>query len=314
MVDLALLRKGLRNPLRAMEYVARGVRTRVDHPRQTFMEGIDLADRVLRGNPGVDVMAADWDTLIVLDACRYDLFEAVNWIDGDLAAVRSKAGFTTDFLERNFGDSDFPDTVYVSANPMLVKIDAQFHDRIRLWEDSWSTEIDVVPPDAVAGRAVEAFERYPDKRLIVHFMQPHHPFIGELGRSLVAETEIEHYENGIVFWNQLRAVDAATRERFWAAYRENLELALPHVERLVDGVDGKTVVTSDHGNEFGRFGVYGHMRGATDGLRRVPWLEIDGSSRREIEPGSATEGPRREVTRDSDVAFNRLRQLGYVDA
>ena len=35
-------------------------------------------------NDGTHIMDEDWDNLIILDACRYDLFEEVNTIDGTL--------------------------------------------------------------------------------------------------------------------------------------------------------------------------------------------------------------------------------------
>ena len=34
------------------------------------------------GNKGVHIMREDWDNLIILDACRYDMFEKVNSIKG----------------------------------------------------------------------------------------------------------------------------------------------------------------------------------------------------------------------------------------
>ncbi len=48
-------------------------------------------------------------------------------------------------------------------------------------------------------------------------------------------------------WARLRQGDVSD-QRVWEAYRENLNLLFTHLRELLDTVDGKTVVTSDHGN------------------------------------------------------------------
>jgi len=40
--------------------------------------------------PGCDVIKEDWDTLIILDGCRFDTFEEMNWIDGTLESRKSR--------------------------------------------------------------------------------------------------------------------------------------------------------------------------------------------------------------------------------
>lgn len=96
----------------------------------------------------------------------------------------------------------------------------------------------------------------------------------------------------------------------WRAYIENLQLTLPHVERLCDELPGKTVVTSDHGNAFGEWGVYGHPHNRyLDCLINVPWLEFDGDDTRK----KVTTGEIDETTTEFDegVVDDRLSALGY---
>jgi hypothetical protein len=94
---------------------------------------------------------------------------------------------------------------------------------------------------------------------------------------------------------------------FKEAYRENLEIALPHVHRAAKQLTGLTVVTSDHGNEFGWAGVYGHPGGFyTPGLVIVPWLELPYEARKTIRAGDATDGPKA----TTDVQ-EKLSYLGY---
>jgi hypothetical protein len=210
------------------------------------------------------------------------------------------------FLRGNFDSGDFGEIVYVSANPNIRFVDAHFHARIRLWEDEWDGELGVVPPSAVTKRAIQAAEQFPNKRLIIHYMQPHFPFIGEYGRSLYEEGIIQHVSDGNEFWKQLKDVG---KEPFREAYEENLRITLPHIKRLIDSISGKSVVTSDHGNEFGRMGVYGHPSNTyTRNLIKVPWLVIGTNKRKHVEGGSATAGP----TGDTPEIRERLEKLGYV--
>jgi len=37
----------------------------------------------------------------------------------------------------------------------------------------------------------------------------------------------------------------------WEAYNENLDIVLTEIEALLDELDGKSVITADHGNLVG---------------------------------------------------------------
>lgn len=261
----------------------------------------------------IDVTQKDWDNLIILDACRYDLFKEVNTLPGELTPVRSLGSKTGEFLKENFSDSRYLDTVYISANPQvqLHDIDRRFYDRLRLWEDEWDDELRTVPPEAIVTRTLQAAEEYPHKRLIVHFVQPHYPFIGETGR------QIEHSEmigNGLIaderttptIWERLETGEVE-RSVAWKAYRENLELTLPQLKKLVDGLKGKTVVTSDHGNAFGEWGIFGHPASRhIKALVEIPWLEIQDTKCKEVR-----EGEIRSTTDEASDLEDRLAHLGY---
>jgi len=57
-------------------------------------------------------------------------------------------------------------------------------------------------------------------------------------------------------------------------YERNLRLVLEEVERLVQHLEGKIVVTSDHGEGLGKE-ASGHALGRDiPVLRTVPWLEV----------------------------------------
>ncbi|WP_147376629.1 hypothetical protein [Halopiger aswanensis] len=260
-------------------------------------------------------MEKDWDNLIILDACRYDLFKQVNTIEGELRSVISSDSSTSGFLQYNFSDNEFPDTVYISANPQVQRheVGEQFHDCIRLWEGSWDNELHTVLPDDVTERALRAHKQYPQKRLIIHYVQPHYPFIGETGQqiehgTLTGDGVIKNEREVESVWDQLEK-GIVEQETVWKAYRENLELVIPEVKKLLNGMNGKSVITSDHGNTFGRFGIYGHPGGTfLKSLVTVPWLEKEKEPRREIETGEIRPN---DNGIESDVS-DRLADLGYV--
>ena len=274
------------------------------------------------------IVAEDWDNLIILDACRYDMFEKANTIPGTLEHRLSKGSNTGEFFEGNFKGSQHFDTVYVTANPVprvdewcRVDVDTVFHDVVDVWKHYWDEEVNTVRPEPVANAIRKASADYPDKRIIGHFIQPHQPFIGKNGRRIeergmtaydklsdkVGDTEKK-------VWGKLRDGELDT-ERVVQAYMENLELVLPHVERLCDELVGKTVVTSDHGNLFGEFAVpfpvrrYGHPRGIhTKKLVKVPWLETGFAKRRQITSQSLD---RDEIRTGEDERLEKLKDLGY---
>ncbi|WP_435068271.1 hypothetical protein [Haloplanus sp. C73] len=273
-------------------------------------------------NPeGVDVFAADWDTLVVLDACRYDMFERRADLPGRLERRRSRGSTTVEFLRANVAGRDLTDTVYVTANPQLHQhresIQPAFHAVVDVWrEDGWDDDHGTVLPETMVEYAERAAEQYPNKRLVVHFMQPHYPFVNADTGFDEGHLDGTGDERENVWHQRLLGTLDIDRDELWRLYDENLDYVLPHVETLVDALDGKTVVTGDHGNMVGEratpipFREWGHPRGIyTDELVDVPWLVVEGESRRSITRGDAE--PAAEM--DSDVVSERLRNLGYAE-
>lgn len=292
-----------------LRQLARGVRD----PSLALSEAVDLYFDRVAAHEGVDFFARDWDTLVVLDACRYDLFaECADFTD--VEAVQSPASQTEEFLEKTVAGRTLDDTVYVSANPQVTRVDASFADVVPLWESAWDEALRTVPPEAVVDAVLDRTEAFADKRLVVHFVQPHIPFIGPTGEELsqpsfqgdVLENRGESVDN---VWMRLRRGEL-DEQRVRAAYRENLELALPEVRRLVESLDGRTVVTSDHGNAFGEWWTYGHPPNRhIDALTRVPWATVESGERRPVTPADRTVSTA-EV--GDDRVSERLEHLGYV--
>jgi hypothetical protein len=267
---------------------------------------------------GLDLFSADWDHLIILDACRYDMFAEQADLPGSLEARVSRGSSTVEFLRANFAGRDFRDTVYVTANPQLYRhndeMGARLHATVEVWqEDGWDEERKTVLPETMADRTLAAAERFPNKRLVSHFIQPHYPFLYDEAVFDDSQAFLRPDESGS--WQQIMTGDlSVSRESIWRAYRATLDRALPAVERLLDELDGRVVVTADHGNMVGERArpvpvvEWGHPAGLyTEQLVRVPWHVREGE-RREIVRGAP---PETEEPAATAAVEERLADLGY---
>lgn len=271
---------------------------------------------------GIDPFEEDWDNLLVLDACRYDMFERRANLPGRLERVESRASTTVEFLRANVDGHDLRDTVYVTANPQLHQhrdsIEARFGAVVDVWRaDGWSDDHGTVLPETVTAAALRASEEYPNKRLVVHYMQPHYPFIGAGARFAGGDFTDPEASDENVWVQLLQGRLAVDREGIWDLYDANLDRALPPVEEAMEGLGGRTVVTADHGNMVGErafpipFREWGHPRGVyTPELVDVPWLVYEDGPRREIR---ASASGARDESADDGVVAERLRDLGYAE-
>lgn len=209
-----------------------------------------------------------WDNLIILDACRYDFYrEKIGNIDYRITLGSN----SRDFIRETFSERDCSDTVYVSGNahtdPKIFKEitgkypDEVFHEIFQVHTNDWK---DGEGPDteAVVRDAGTANKLFPDKKLIVHFMKPHSPFI-------VKDEDLE------ITWEKVRQGEISS-ERAVNAYERNLDYILDGpLKDLLEILDGKTVVTADHGQFLGENNRWAHPGGCNEvPLRRVPWHEI----------------------------------------
>lgn len=295
----------------------------------------------------------EWDVLIVLDACRYDYFERLypEYLSGELEKRLSPGTWSLEWAERSF-PGVYDDVVYVSANPYVrnsyiseeklqgkwggLRIDPfvsemHFYKVIDVWVDGWDEKRGTVFPATVNEAAIYAMRRYGDRRYVIHYVQPHSPYLGAHGLELKGPTD-RFLES--IRW---RIVDTLGKERgrrvneaigLWPPpstleriarrfghdvlrrlYQQNLKLVLRHVSLLKDYLSGRVVVTSDHGESLGESGVYGHRRDIrTKEVVEIPWLEMHLEKR---------EKPLPQVDYEEDVGAeyrleDRLEALGYV--
>lgn len=229
------------------------------------------------------VMDREWDYLIILDACRYDYFEQVNKIPGELHKVRSAGSETRGWVRGNF-KKRYDNVMYISASPFASKLWCQQNIKIvpfefvDLWLTNWDEKLKTVKAEVVTKEAME--QKRKGHRMIVHYLQPHWPFIGEIKLS----------NDGVERWRErmMGKTNEKRLDKIWIdfyakkirideikeGYRSNLEYVMFHVEQLVKELQGKIVITSDHGTSFGEMGFYAHPPRDVPVLRDVPWLIV----------------------------------------
>lgn len=217
----------------------------------------------------------DWKYLIILDACRYDAFEKIykDYLSGDLKKIYSRTSNTKEFFDQNFSDK-YPTMLYVASNPNLVRnkrlIDA-FFKIDHVWDYGWNDKAGIVMPKEVTDAALEDIKEYPKKKLIIHYMQPHAPYVGK--KKITFSTELSKNVakiNDAVIYDKTISI-----KELKEAYESNLHCALSEIKRLVDSVKGTIIITADHGEAFGENNLYFHPIGIyTKELIEVPFLVI----------------------------------------
>lgn len=202
--------------------------------------------------------------LIILDACRFD---ALKHIYGDQVQCVRSAGLNTQQWFKNVWNDKY-DLTYFSSAPMCGHTDIKGYlgtdhfEVVEVWDIGWNEELGTVPPEAM----VKAVKVENVNKMVVHFMQPHAPYIGEyslkcneLGENKVARLAKKHGDEAVrkaYFSNLMRAVNEG-------------------VNPLAEWFDGPIVITADHGESLGENGNYGHNRPDCPALRNVPWYKYN---------------------------------------
>lgn len=267
-------------------------------------------DNIVGG--GTHIYDRDWDVLIVLDACRADLMQEVvndyEFVNKD--STRSIAGGSRAWMQRTFTEeygNEVSDTAYVTGNPFSEEVlnVGDFSELDQVWEYGWDSKLNTIPARAITDRAVHHGREDNSERLIVHYMQPHHPFVPNPMDSGMNRENLSNPDKPV--WDRVQEGEL-DHDEVWEAYRENLEYVLDDVKILLSNLDADTVViTADHGNAVGEYGVYGHGDIPIGAIREVPWCVTSATDSGTFDPELS---PDREGPEESTE--QRLRDLGYM--
>jgi len=280
----------------------------------------------------INIVHEQWDTLIILDACRYDYFEQMyaRYFVGDLSKRLSCGSCTDQWRNLSFPDY-YEDIVYITANPQISKTSSvygylaseHFYEVHEVWKYGWNEELGTVFPQTLTDAAIDILKNTKHKRVIIHYLQPHAPYLvlDSLwqGRNMsdvnLRNKTIENkgykecsaIKKGLLnyalrFFKKVNLLgnhpdwylrkffkiapktpmEAALRhcntEGLRIAYRANLELVLAQVARLLQHLNGRIVISADHGDLLGENNNFSHPKDSFDPiLREVPWLIIEKS-------------------------------------
>lgn len=224
-----------------------------------------------------------WRTIIVADAARADMTRE---IDPRYEPVISLACPTWKWCKQ-FWSLEGRDQVWITANPEpthTLRREA-WPDHVTMvdaWRDLWQEfggppqgPLGSVHPERMTDYVLDwVTESGQPERLVVFYLQPHAPFIfeplpvavGNIAQSPTGKnggSVAQAIERGDIMWGDVRR-----------SYRANLAGVLPEAERLAAGLDGLSIVTSDHGEALGEGGEFGHAGAHWRGLREVPYREV----------------------------------------
>lgn len=259
-------------------------------------------------DPGTDFTSKEWDILVVMDACRYDTFSKIGpeyGFEGS-KSVWSIGSQSREWMNKTFDEQ--PDLAYVTGNPFSSRAlhQDQFQELDEVWRYSWDDDTGTILPDPITDRAIDIWRNEDVERMVVHYMQPHHPFVpNRIGEGFESTHKFGRGGSNDP-WKEAGEGDME-KDELMNAYEDNLRYILQHLDDiLLENVDGKVVLTSDHGNAIGEFGVWGHPSHVPiPPLRKVPWEEIQCDDYHSYIPG---EKPK-EISEETE---NRLQDLGYM--
>lgn len=262
----------------------------------------------------INVLTQDWDVLIILDACRYDKFEQVYkefFNNGTLYKAVSPATYTPEFLYKIFKDAYLKDTIYVSANAFVNSKNVpicdydfvatpHFKKVIDVWYHGWNEKLGTVHPKDVNLNAIATMDLNRSNRFIIHYMQPHYPFLfygGDITQQKLTDYNLEIKQSASrltqnrsslvekfkkFMFKHISEESIWTFADFWGiritngmgliwleydevgfikGYVENIKIVLRYVKKLVELYPKKKfLIISDHGEWLGEKGIYGHFK------------------------------------------------------
>jgi hypothetical protein len=251
------------------------------------------------------------------------------------------------FVVNNFQDKKFFDTIIVTSNSHYNKDLDNPDQKFYFIEDFYSVDADpklenlvenrkIVTIDQI-NRTIELCNEYPNKRIITHIMPPHVAYFSQeaidLRKQIFQEYDIAFYFEQRDEYNKRKeskdydwweyAVDLhhacrlglVSDETIRRLYKKDLEWILEQIKPLNEELDGKTVITGDHGELLGErlpplfLKHYTHPPDTYSNIiREVPWFILPYENRRKI----TSESPVKTQDISEDEIKDNLESLGYI--
>lgn len=244
---------------------------------------------------GTDIIDQDWDILIIFDAARLDLLRDFGDFDAQVNGVQSPATSSWRYMQKQYIGRELHDTVLVSGNSYSNYLpNGIFHQIYTIIPDE--SQIGRIEPSLITNRALIANKKHPNKRIIVHYMQPHTPYL-----------QFNDQDPNNPF---TRARQTGDFDLLYSEYVENYKFAEKEAHRLIDQLEGKIAITADHGEALGErwlgIPMFGHGHWMPE-VYEVPLLTVESDTRPEIFP----EAPAARNHISDDLINKQLEALGY---
>jgi len=261
---------------------------------------------------GTNVFEREWDVLLILDAARLDMYRRI--VNPETDSIWSVGSASDEWMQHTFVpeyEAEISETAYVTGNPFsesecpteaIGAVD-------EVWRNHWDDEVGTIRPKSITDHVL-ARHREGYDRVIGHYMQPHYPFIGEQTSDTGKMTwdvvgNDASQGDGIALWDQFLYGIRNDLDQVARAYDDNLRHVWEHATTVMENVEGQVVITADHGNALGEWGMWGHKPGMPHPkMRRVPWDVRGCTDRKTHRPTLETANS--EIDRDE-----QLESLGY---
>jgi len=323
------LKKGLENPSRILDELVLDV-------YRTPAIALNSVRTI-----GTNVFDENWNVLILLDTARVDALREVapeyDFID-EVDSIWSVGGASAEWLARTFNKDhadEIGNTAFLSAQSHVQEIlDTKVHENgdrplpFKTLRTIPSVDIDQLgkveylfnfetigeegpfghtegntPPRYVTDRGITVGRDHDFDRLMLQYHQPHTPWFSQ---ALEEGRNLKYHEYD--WWNYY--YDTGDIGSIWEAYMSDLRYVLDDIEILLDNLDaGRVVITADHGEAFGEYGVLGHKLGSLHPqIRKVPWIVTSAEDNQTHEP-TVEEPDNSKMSREE--LDSQLEALGY---
>lgn len=151
-------------------------------------------------------------------------------------------------------------------------------------------------------RGIAVGREYEFDRLILQYHQPHTLVL----KGLRGGQRIKYHEYD--WWNHY--YETGDIESIWEAYMSDLRYVLDVIEILLNNLDAeRVVITADHGEAFGEYGILGHKLGSLHPqIRKVPWV-VSSAEDKETHESTVKEPDNEKMSREE--LDSQLEALGY---
>ncbi|QKQ98770.1 hypothetical protein GKQ38_04565 [Candidatus Nanohaloarchaea archaeon] len=286
------LRKSFRDPELIVPFIKQQIVSRyLDLKCKIHKENLDSQLDLIN-----NIREEDEFLLIVLDACRYDVLNDVvedYFPQSKAKPVYNKARNTFEWGKNVWGNGLYTCKYISGAVPINSKeldfeadgfeslydgyVPAEHLLNLRdAWAEAWDEDLGIAPPEPITEIALEEGE----DRMVVHYFQPHAPYIGEEQELGYTEGKDALPNKGKpadkMIWDKVKSGEISD-EKLRELYRLNLYRVLKSVEELVEKVNhDNIVITADHGEALGECGIYEHPENLNHPkVRVVPWVEVN---------------------------------------